>query len=679
MQKKFTNRLINETSPYLLQHAHNPVDWYPWCEEAFERAKAEDKPVLVSIGYSACHWCHVMERESFEDEETAKIMNENFINIKVDMEERPDVDQLYMLFVQATTGSGGWPLNVFVTPDKKPFFGGTYFPPQDRFNLPSFRRVLTAVSEAWRNNRDEILKSAEQIIQQIREVTHLEPNISSLKSEILEAAFLRLVNNFDQKNGGFGGAPKFPPSMTLEFLLRYYHRTKNEKALEMVEKTCKKMAMGGIYDHLGGGFHRYTVDAIWLVPHFEKMLYDNAQLARVYLHLFQLTKDEFFKEIVVETLDYVEREMLNPEGGFYSSQDADSEGEEGKFFLWKMDEIEEILGEEDAKIFCFYFGVTEDGNFEGKNILHNRYSLEETAELLKVPLEQVIDVIQRGRQLLFEHRERRVKPHRDEKVITSWNGLMLAAFAEASAVLNSEKYLKIAIRNADFLINNLFRDGRLLRTWKDGKARILAYSEDHANLIDGLIELFQVYPDPKYLKMIELLSDILTEKFWDKQEGGFFFTSDEHEELGIRQKDFQDNAIPSGNSVAAETLLKLSKLTGRIEYEKYSVSIFSRVVHQAASYPNAFGRLLSALEFYFSSPKEVVIIGPKPNALERYLYSNYFPNKVAIVNPAANLSSILPPLADKKAIGGKPTAFVCKNFVCEKPTTELEEFKNQLS
>ncbi|RMG08721.1 MAG: thioredoxin domain-containing protein, partial [Acidobacteria bacterium] len=298
MQKKFTNRLINETSPYLLQHAHNPVDWYPWCEEAFERAKAEDKPVLVSIGYSACHWCHVMERESFEDEETAKIMNENFINIKVDMEERPDVDQLYMLFVQATTGSGGWPLNVFVTPDKKPFFGGTYFPPQDRFNLPSFRRVLTAVSEAWRNNRDEILKSAEQIIQQIREVTHLEPNISSLKSEILEAAFLRLVNNFDQKNGGFGGAPKFPPSMTLEFLLRYYHRTKNEKALEMVEKTCKKMAMGGIYDHLGGGFHRYTVDAIWLVPHFEKMLYDNAQLARVYLHLFQLTKDEFFKEIV---------------------------------------------------------------------------------------------------------------------------------------------------------------------------------------------------------------------------------------------------------------------------------------------------------------------------------------------------------------------------------------------
>lgn len=679
MQKKFTNRLINETSPYLLQHAHNPVDWYPWCEEAFERAKAEDKPVLVSIGYSACHWCHVMERESFEDEETAKIMNENFINIKVDMEERPDVDQLYMLFVQATTGSGGWPLNVFVTPDKKPFFGGTYFPPQDRFNLPSFRRVLTAVSEAWRNNRDEILKSAEQIIQQIREVTRLKSNISNLKLDLLEAAFLRLVNQFDQKNGGFGGAPKFPPSMTLEFLLRYYHRTKNEKALGMVEKTCKKMAMGGIYDHLGGGFHRYTVDAIWLVPHFEKMLYDNAQLARVYLHLFQLTKDEFFKEIVVETLDYVEREMLNPEGGFYSSQDADSEGEEGKFFLWKMDEIEEILGEEDAKIFCFYFGVTEDGNFEGKNILHNRYSLEETAELLKVSLDQVIGVIQRGRQLLFEHREKRVKPHRDEKIITSWNGLMLAAFAEASAVLNSEKYLKIAIRNADFLINNLFRNGRLLRTWKDGKARILAYSEDYANLIDGLTELFQVYPDPKYLKMIELLSDVLIEKFWDKQEGGFFFTSDEHEELGIRQKDFQDNAIPSGNSVAAETLLKLSKLTGKIEYEKYSVSIFSRVVHQAASYPNAFGRLLSALEFYFSSPKEVVIIGSKPNPLERYLYSNYLPNKVAIVNPPADVSSSLPLLADKRAIGGKPTAFVCKNFVCEKPTTEVEEFKNQLS
>ncbi|MCS6873908.1 MAG: thioredoxin domain-containing protein [Pyrinomonadaceae bacterium] len=680
MQRKHTNRLINETSPYLLQHAHNPVDWYPWCEEAFERAKAENKPVLVSIGYSACHWCHVMERESFEDEETAKIMNENFINVKVDMEERPDVDQVYMTFVQATTGSGGWPLNVFVTPDKKPFFGGTYFPPEDRYNLPSFRKVLLAVAQAWKNNREEILRSSEQIIQQIKEATRLESTTDHIKAEISEIAFEKLSKSFDEKNGGFGGAPKFPPSMTLEFLLRYHRRTKNQKALQMVVKTCQKMAMGGIYDQIGGGFHRYSVDSIWLVPHFEKMLYDNAQLTRIYLHLYQITKDDFFKKIATETLEYIEREMLHPEGGFFSTQDADSEGEEGKFFLWTFDEIELLLGEENAKIFCFYYGVTEDGNFEGKNILHIKYTPEEAAEILKIPVEKLNETVEQGRKILFSEREKRVKPNRDEKIITAWNGLMMATFAEAAAILSKERYLEIAQRNADFLISNLIKDDQLLRTWKDGKAKLNAYIEDYANLAEGLIELFQINSELKYLKMAEFLAEKMIEDFWDRTEGGFFFTSHDHEQIAFRQKDFQDNATPSGNSVAAELFLKLSKFTGKSEYENYSVSIFKKVATQIIRYPNAFGRMLSAIEFYLAPKKEIIIIGSEGNPLQKYLWSVYLPEKIAICieAPTDELISSLPILEEKKQIEGKPTAFVCQNFVCEKPVTELEEFRRQI-
>jgi uncharacterized protein YyaL (SSP411 family) len=676
---KFTNRLVNETSPYLLQHAHNPVDWYPWCEEAFERAKVEDKPVLVSIGYSACHWCHVMERESFEDEETAKIMNENFINIKVDMEERPDIDQIYMTFVQATTGNGGWPLNVFVTPDKKPFFGGTYFPPQDRYNLPSFRRVLMAVAEAWRKDKNKLIESANEMIRQIESAIKVETKFSDLNQQISDIAFEKLLKSYDEKNGGFGGAPKFPPSMTLEFLLRYYNRTKNKKALEVVTKTCRKMASGGIYDHLGGGFHRYSVDAFWLVPHFEKMLYDNAQLARVYLHTFQVTGDEFFKRIAIETLEYVRREMLSHEGGFYSTQDADSEGEEGKFFLWTLDEIEELLGKEDAQIFCFYYGVTEDGNFEGKNILNTKYTPDETAEILKISVERLLEVIEKGKRILFEHREKRIRPFRDEKILTSWNGLMIATFAEASVILDLPEYMEIAEKNATFLLGKLRKDGKLLHVCKDATTKLNAYLEDYANLADGLLELYQVSGKTQYLKEALQLADEMIEKFWDEQEGGFFSTSHDHEELILRLKEFQDNATPSGNSVAADVLLKLFKLTEKPKYQEYAVEVLKKAMPQAVRYPNAFGRSLSVFEFYISPTKEIVIFGEKGKELEKEIWKIYLPNKIVILSSNKADADLIPLLESKKPIEGKPTAYVCINGTCKEPVTEAEKLKIQLS
>ncbi|MEO7659632.1 MAG: thioredoxin domain-containing protein, partial [Pyrinomonadaceae bacterium] len=497
--KKFTNRLIDETSPYLIQHAHNPVDWFPWGDEAFAKAKAEDKPVLVSIGYSACHWCHVMEHESFEDEGTAAIMNEHFINIKVDMEERPDVDQIYMNFVQLTTGRGGWPMNVFLTPDKKPFFGGTYFPPVPRYNMLSWTQILQSIADAYRDKRDELEKSANDIVDELKRQSIVEADPGTLTEEMLETAFTGFSRTFDTVNGGFGGAPKFPPSMSLEFLLRYHNRTGDDKALAMVTHTLDKMARGGIYDQLGGGFHRYSVDAIWLAPHFEKMLYDNAQLIRVYLHAFQVTGDEFYKRIAIETLEYVRREMLDGSGGFYSTQDADSEGVEGRFFVWTFDEIVAVLGESLGKIFSYFYDVSAEGNFEGSNILNIRNTHKSACEKFRITEDELNEILEYGRSALFAVRENRIKPNRDEKILTAWNGLMLAAFAEAAAILSDSEYLQIAKNNADFIISQLQRDGRLLRTWKNGKAKLNGYLEDYANVADGLIELYQVSGEVKYL------------------------------------------------------------------------------------------------------------------------------------------------------------------------------------
>lgn len=677
--KKYTNHLINETSPYLLQHAHNPVDWYPWGEEAFAKAKAEDKPVLVSIGYSACHWCHVMEHESFEDEETAAVMNENFVNIKVDMEERPDVDQIYMTFVQLTTGRGGWPMNVFMTAEKLPFFGGTYFPPVNRYNMPSFRQILVSVSEAYRDKRDELLHSANDILGEMRRVGLSEFSPVGLTTEQLDSAFQSFARTFDAANGGFGGAPKFPPSMSLEFLLRYYKRTGNENALEIVRKTCQKMAEGGIYDQLGGGFHRYAVDAIWLAPHFEKMLYDNAQLIRIYLHLFQVTKDGFFKRIAEETLEYVSREMLDEGGAFYSTQDADSEGEEGKFFIWEPEEIKAVLGEEDAQIFNFYYDVSEAGNFEEKNILNINNTIADAAKALKISEDKLNEVLERGRSALFEVREKRIKPFRDEKVLTAWNGLMLAAFAEAAAILGRDDLLEIAKRNADFVIENMQIDGRLLRTWKEGKAKLNGYLEDYANFTDGLVELFQASGEHVYLREAKRLADLMITEFWDEESGGFYFTSNDHEELIVRTKDFTDNASPSGNSAAADVFLKLAKLLGDERYERFGVTVLRLTAPQIRRYPNGFGKALAAMEFYLDKVKEIVIIGDKGNELEREIYAEFLPAKVVVVSTQLGAASdLIPLLAERAAIGGKATAYVCEDFVCQRPVTSVADLRDQL-
>ena len=678
--EEYTNHLIDETSPYLLQHAHNPVEWYAWGDEAFRKARDEDKPVLLSIGYSACHWCHVMERESFENERTAELMNRHFVNIKVDLEERPDVDQIYMTFVQMATGSGGYPLNVFLTPDKLPFYGGTYFPPVSRHGMASFEQILQGIADAWENQREELVNAASEVLDEIRQSEFAPSGAEDLTTRLLDGAFLKFQQSFDRASGGFGGAPKFPPAMNLEFLLRYFHRTKNPAALEMAEKTCTEMASGGIYDQLGGGFHRYSVDAVWLVPHFEKMLYDNAQLVKNYLHLFQITKNEFYKHIAVETLEYVKREMTDANGGFYTAQDADSENVEGKFFVWTPDEIAEILGAHDARVFNFVFDVTEHGNFEGKSILNVRSSPEIAARQLQMEPEKLGEILERSRRLLFEAREKRVKPFRDEKILTAWNGLMLSAFAEAAAILHSEEYLQIARKNADFILNNLRKDGFLLRTYKDGRAKLNAYLDDYVNFADGLIELFQVAGETKYLREARKLADIMIVKFWDEANGGFYFTASNHEKLPVRSKEFYDNATPSGNSVAVDVLLKLSKLTGSETDEKNAVTILRLVASQIKKYPPAFGRALSALEFYLNPTKEIAVLGEKGNELEREVWREFTPNKVVVLSEETNANAeFIPLLHDRKLIDGKPTAYICENFVCQKPVITTEEMRAQIS
>ncbi len=657
-----TNRLIDETSPYLLQHAHNPVDWYPWSEEAFEKARAEDKAVLVSIGYSACHWCHVMEHESFENESVAAVQNEHFVNIKVDMEERPDVDQIYMNFVQITTGRGGWPMNVFLTPDKRPFFGGTYFPPAPRYGMPSWTQILMSISEAYKTRRDELEDSANEIVTQLKKMSTVEPASGSLEREMLDDAFRSFERTFDTVNGGFGGAPKFPQAMSLEFLLRYHHATKDERALALVIHTLDKMAMGGIYDQLGGGFHRYAVDSVWLVPHFEKMLYDNAQLVRVYLHAFQVTGNEFYKTIAVETLEYVRREMLDASGAFYSTQDADSEGEEGKFFVWTPEEIAEVLGDE-AKDFCVFYDVTSSGNFEGSNIPNIKSDVNKRQSFAN------------ARKKLFVHREKRIKPHRDEKVLTAWNGLMLAAFADAAGVLANDEYLKIAKRNAAFISTELTREDRLLRTWKAGKAKLNGYVEDYANVADGLLVLFQASGDAAYLVEAKDLADTMITEFWDEENGGFFFTSHDHEELVVRNKDFYDNATPSGNSVAADVLLRLSKLTGDNKYERFAVAVLRLAASQIRRHPQGFGRALSALSFHLEPTKEVAIVGPRGDLL-RIVLETYLPH--AVIAIAGGVNEQVPLLAGRAPVDGAETAYVCENFVCQRPVTSTEELTREL-
>ncbi len=607
-EHRHTNRLAGETSPYLLQHAHNPVDWYPWGEEALERSRREDKPILLSIGYSACHWCHVMERESFENEEIARLMNDLFVNVKVDREERPDLDQIYMNAVQMMTRHGGWPLTVFLTPDLVPFYGGTYFPPEDRQQMPGFPRILAAVAEAYRTRPDEVRQSAGEILAELRRMGAARESSKAIGPQLLDGAYRGLARSYDPRHGGFGGAPKFPSSMTLDFMLRVHHRTGDARALEMATHTCRQMARGGMYDQLGGGFHRYSTDARWLVPHFEKMLYDNALLSRLYLHAYQATGDVFFRRVVEETLDYVLREMTDESGAFYSTQDADSEGVEGKFFVWDREEVESLLGPEEARLFCAYYDVTEGGNFEESNILNVPRGAAEVARELGVSEGRLAEAVERGRGRLFSERERRVKPGRDEKAIAGWNGLMLEAFAEAAAVLERADYREAAERNADFLLGTLSGDGLLLHVYKDGRAKHAGFLDDYSYVVSALVTLYETTGRARRLEEAVRLAGKMVEEFWDEEGGGFFYNGRSGEQLIVRNKDYFDNATPSGNSVAAEALLRLSVLTGDEGFRRRAAGVLRLIRDAVERYPSAFGYALGALDFYVSTPKEVVIV-----------------------------------------------------------------------
>jgi uncharacterized protein YyaL (SSP411 family) len=677
------NQLANETSPYLLQHAENPVHWYPWGEEALNLAKAKNIPILLSIGYAACHWCHVMAHESFEDPQTAAIMNDHFINIKVDREERPDLDSIYMSAVTAMTGQGGWPMTVVLTPDGEPFFGGTYYPPQPRYGMPSFRQVLRAVIDAWENRRDEVKQTANQVLDHINRDHVLQGLDESLSHDLLNAAVKALAGTFDSVEGGFGGAPKFPPSMTIEFLLRQYTQTGDEQSLHMAEFTLKKMAYGGMYDQVGGGFARYSVDDHWLVPHFEKMLYDNAQLARVYLHAWQITRDPLYKRITEQTLDYILREMTHAQGGFYSSQDADSEGEEGKFYVWTAGEIQSVLADKAPRIMAYY-GVTENGNWEGVNILNVVEDPYTFAASSGMSLETFESNLNSARQKLYDVRAQRVWPGLDDKVLTAWNGLMMAAFAEAGRAMKRPDYLAAAQRNAEFLYRTMLTtDGRLLRTWKAGSnAHYNAYLEDYTYLAEGLLALYQSSFDPRWYSWAGELVDQMIAHNYDRDRGGFFDTSDDHEQLIHRPKDVQDNAVPSGNAVAAMVLLKLNLFSGEGRYWDLAESSVASMANAMSQHPSAFAQWLSAASFMLGEPREIAIIGDAnaadTNGMLDVLDSSYHPNLVVAAGSPSE-GDIIPLLADRPQIDGKATAYVCQRFVCKAPVTQPDDLAAQLT
>ncbi|MGH7390858.1 MAG: thioredoxin domain-containing protein [Candidatus Rokuibacteriota bacterium] len=663
------NRLARETSPYLLQHAHNPVDWYPWGDEAFERARLEDKPVLLSVGYSACHWCHVMERESFEDPAIARQMNEHFVSVKVDREERPDVDQIYMQAVQAMTGHGGWPMTVFLSPDGRPFYGGTYFPPVPRHGMPSFPQLLEAIAHAWRERRGEVLQSSEQIAGELNRTERLRGATRLLTDEVLFSAFQGISGQFDQRLGGTAGAPKFPQPMIWEFVLRFWKRSGNPYARDMVTTTLTRMARGGIYDQLGGGFHRYSVDAEWLVPHFEKMLYDNGQLASLYLHAWLAFGDAEYRRVCEETLDYVLREMTDPAGGFYSAQDADSEGEEGKFFVWTADEIRAALGgDAGAALACW--GVDRGSNFEGKSILW-------------VPGEPDPGRIGPLRRRLFEAREPRARPLRDDKVLAAWNGLMCRAFAEAGRALGRADYVVAAVRNAGFVLDAMRAGGRLLRTWKAGRAKLKGYLEDYAMVAAALLDVYETTFERRWLDEARRLADDMLRLFWDDSVEGFYDTGADHEALIVRPRNLFDNAVPSGSSVAIETLLRLRVFTGEDRYRTKGVAALRSMADLMSRHPTGFGRFLCAHDFNLGPTTEVALVWPagdgaRPLAAE--VFGRYLPNRVVVgaADGDERAATGVPLLEGRRAVEGKATGYVCRNFACDLPVTDAPALGRQL-
>ncbi|HHV30760.1 thioredoxin domain-containing protein [Acetivibrio mesophilus] len=675
---KQANRLIHEKSPYLLQHAHNPVNWYPWCDEAFEKAKSEDKPIFLSIGYSTCHWCHVMERESFEDEEVADILNKNFICIKVDREERPDIDNIYMTACQALTGHGGWPLTIIMAPDKRPFFAGTYFPKKDRMGMRGLVSILNSVHDTWVNEKDALDRFSTQIVNAISESIDdgSYNSIDEISEDIFEDAFSQFKYDFDNIHGGFGSAPKFPTPHNLYFLLRYWHKTKDEYALNMVEKTLNSMYSGGIYDHIGFGFSRYSTDKKWLVPHFEKMLYDNALLAIAYLETYQATRDEKYADIAKQIFTYVLRDMTSPEGGFYSAEDADSEGEEGKFYVWSPDEIKEILGDSDGEKYCKYYNITEEGNFEGLNILNLINSTISDEDM---------EFAESCRQKLFEYREKRVHPHKDDKILTSWNGLMIAAMAIGGRVLGIEKYSLAAEKAAEFIFSRLVRsDGRLLARYRDGEAAFLAYVDDYAFLVWGLIELYETTYRPQYLKKALKLNNDLIKYFWDNEKGGLFIYGSDNEQLITRPKEIYDGATPSGNSVAVLNFLRLARLTGQQELEEKAHQMFSLFGSKVGSMPRGYAFFLTAMLFSQSKTKEVVLVGDSHKDTQNMLNiisEDFRPFTTSILysEEHKDIKELVPFIDNYTAVEGKTTAYICENFTCQSPIIDSNQFREKLN
>lgn len=683
---KTPNRLIHETSPYLLQHAYNPVDWYPWGEEAIHKAQREGKPILLSIGYAACHWCHVMERECFENPEIAQYLNEHFVSIKVDREERPDLDEIYMTAVQVLTGQGGWPLTVFLTPDLKPFYGGTYFPPQDRWGRPGLLTVLRAIIELYHKEREKIVEQADRLTQYLGALHQPKSSAGLLTPDLLQGAYLASLHSFDREHGGFGGAPKFPHSLELSLLLRYWHRTKDPDALSMVELSLERMARGGIYDQLGGGFHRYCVDAHWVIPHFEKMLYDNALLVWTYLEAYQATRNSLYRRIVEETLAYIVREMTHPEGGFFASQDADSPDSEGAFYVWTPQEIKAVLGPDEGARACEYFGVTESGNCaNGTSVLSQPYTLEEFAARVGMAPSACEGWLARVHAKLFESRARRAQPSRDEKIIAAWNGLMISAFARAYQILGDEKYLETARNAAHFCLTHLYHGGTLKRCYTDGQVKLNAYLEDYAFLAMALLDLYEADFDPRWVHEAKALSATMIEKFWDESAGGFFFTSSDHERLPVRPKSFSDGATPSGNSAATFVLLRLAELTDdaplRAKAEQ-TLRLCRDFMEQA---PQALAYMLSALDFYLGPIPQIALIGapraPQMQKLLERVRACFLPNKIlALSEPDdAEHAALIPLVRGKQLVDGTPAVYICQNYSCRAPITSAEELGRILS
>ncbi len=678
------NRLINEQSPYLRQHAYNPVDWYPWGEEALARAKAENKPILLSIGYSACHWCHVMERESFEDPETARMMNELFVPIKVDREERPDLDQIYMDAVQAFAGRGGWPLTMFLTPDGGPFFGGTYFPPQDRHGLPAFKRVLASVDQAYRERSQDVAHNVEKITQAVSALSDYSAPGDELPRTVVAEAAAALARHYDRTYGGLGEAPKFPNSFAFSLLLRALDISADPTYAEIVERTLTHMAKGGIYDQIGGGFHRYSVDQQWLVPHFEKMLYDNALLSRLYVDAARALDRREFMDVARDIFEYVMREMTSPEGGFYSTQDADSEGEEGKFFVWTVPEVREVLGPDLAPIAERYFDVTERGNFEGKNILHRTIDIHDAAALFHLSAQETEQRLAEIRRRLFAAREQRVNPARDEKMLAAWNGMMIGALAEGFIALGEPRLLQAAVKAADFVMSKLW-DGRALRrSYGDGVARFNGYLEDYAIMANALLDLYEASLDTRYIVQARILADAILERFLDRKNGGFFFTSEDHEQLITRPKPVFDGSTPSGNSEAVMALLRLHTYTGEERYlheAEGAIKLFAAFMMRQ---PMGFAHLLEAVDFYHRGAKEIVLVGDRDSAEFKEWRERigllYLANRACFaVDPKTSVAGFIPdPARDKAQVDGRLTGYVCRDFTCSAPQTSLGGLEAEL-